>query len=134
MSPGTSCRSTYPASTRCIRSRPDFEKPAMLSSSNLRFGALAHQGEDVVEGDGFGVLVGDLGVPADFAIAVGRAQRFFLAGEAHLDAITRLDGLYEAQVVEAVVGQHRAIRWIDEQARSSGNQEVSVCHAAAEQR
>src|SRR5262249_42383101 len=102
-------------------------------TSGIRHALLTDHGEHVVAGDRLTILIRDFRIPADLAEPLVRAQGFLLAGEADLDAITRLDGLRESQPVDAVVGQHGAVRWVHEQARRRGYQKIAVSDATAEQ-
>ena len=77
---------------------------------------LLHQGQHVVLGDHAAVLVGHGAVPADLAVALGLARGLLLAGQRHLQRVAGVDRGEEAQVVDAVVGQHRPGVGVDEQA------------------
>src|SRR5450830_365881 len=73
--------------------------------------AFHHQRQDVVAGHQFVALVGDLYVPCHHALAhafvVGAvAVDLTLAGQARADSVADCDWRDEAQVVEAIVGQH----------------------------
>src|SRR5688572_1067397 len=89
-----------------------------------------------------GVLVRDFHVPRHDALRDARAEslqrrllrRLLLAGELHLNRVTRVHRLDEAKVLEAVVGQHGSWRRIHEQSRGGGQHEVSVRHFLLEDR
>jgi hypothetical protein len=77
------------------------------------------------------VLIRDGGIPAHLAVAGTGAQGFPSQGESHLDPVARLD---EPECVDAVVREHRPLRWIDVQTRGGGEREVTVGDAAAPER
>src|ERR1700722_9517941 len=60
---------------------------------------LGDHGEDVVLGDGGSVLLGDVGVPAHFAVLAVAAGGNGLAGQGHGQLVAWVDGGKEAQVV-----------------------------------
>src|SRR3977135_3410889 len=102
-------------------------------TSGVRDAFLTDHGQYIVTRNGLAVLVGDFGVPADLPETLVGARRLLLAGETDLDAVAGFDRLGESQPIYTVVGQYRAVRGIHEQTGGSGNEEITVSNAPAEQ-
>ena len=93
----------------------------------------AHHGQHEIRCHGLAILVGDFRVPGHFAPTLVGAQALARAGQPHFDPIPGLYRLHEAQLVQAVIAQHRAILRIDEQPRGRRYQKIAVRDAAAEE-
>src|SRR5882724_10618732 len=106
---------------------------ASLVTSRVRDGFFADHRQYIVTRHDLTVLICDLGVPTHLTESLVGAQCLLLARETDLDAITRLDGLGESQAINTVVGEHRAVRRVDEQPGCRGDQEVPVRNAPAKQ-
>src|SRR5690606_2320213 len=124
---GGSGRRRTPAAAPSASTCPPDAASGVLHTGPLGF--RRHHREHVVGRDQLAVLVRDLGVPATLAVTLPLAQRLLLAGDAHLQGVAVVDRFREAQVVEAVVGEHGPERRLDEQAGGEGDDQVAMGHA-----
>src|SRR5215472_7891617 len=68
---------------------------------------LGDQGQHVVGRHRLAILVGHVRVPAHFTVPGVLARGYLLAGQRHGQLVAWVDRREEAQVLQAVVGQHR---------------------------
>jgi hypothetical protein len=79
------------------------------------------------------ILIGDFGVPANFAVSRSRPQGFLFAAKADLQGVAIIDGLGKAQFVNAVIGENRTEVGIDKQAGGKGKDKVTMGNATIEE-
>src|ERR1022692_2314350 len=91
----------------CVPANDDKRKSRTSSACvRIRHRVYADHRQYGVGRDGFPKLIGDFGIPTDFAPAFVRPQALVRATQADFDSILWLDRLHEAKIIEPIVAEH----------------------------
>jgi hypothetical protein len=95
---------------------------------------LGDQGQQLIGGHRLVVLVGHADIPAHLTVPGVLARDDLLAGQRHGQLVARVDRREEAQVLQAIIGQHRTGIRLDKQPGRERDDEVAVRDPAVEER